>query len=385
MKIKVLETIRQGLIGGGETHLLSLVEHMDKNIFEPSVLSFTDGPMVERAKAMGLQTHVIHTERPFDVLAWRRVKQLIRNWKVDIVHAHGTRAASNVLWPAKYLGLPVIYTVHGWSFHNDQRPIVKKVRIISEKYLTDRADINISVSVSNQQTGKSYFSGFESIVIPNGIDESKFNPHRVYKNIRQEIGIPGNATLIVFVARFTNHKQPLKVIEGFYSAQQKMQGLKLLMVGDGDAKPAALELVKNLGIENDVYFQGFRSDVPDVLAAADIFALPSLWEGMAISLLEAMSMGKVVVASDVDGNSEVVRHLENGWLVGLDNIEENLANAFVTISKDDNLRKKLQEGAISTIHNRYSAAKMTKQTEEVYLKLYHEKERSRRHEYLYGI
>ena len=114
-KIKVLECIRQGQIGGGESHLLSLVENLDKSRYEPVVLSFTDGPMIERLKQMNIPVHVIPTTRPFDITKWRTVKKFIEEQKVSLVHAHGTRAASNVLQAAQSLKLPLIYTIHGWS------------------------------------------------------------------------------------------------------------------------------------------------------------------------------------------------------------------------------------------------------------------------------
>jgi glycosyltransferase involved in cell wall biosynthesis len=385
MKIQVLETIRQGMIGGGETHLLSLVEHIDKSVFEPSVLSFTEGPMVEKARSLGIKTRVIPTERPFDFRVWKSVGQLIEEWNIDLVHAHGTRAASNVLWPAKWNHLPIIYTVHGWSFHNDQKPIVKKIRILSEKYITSRTNANISVSLSNQQTGNFYLKNFESFVIPNGVDQSKFCPERLCTDIRLELGIPKDSFLVLFAARFTNHKQPLKLIGGFSRALKEVPSLRLLMVGEGDAKQEAEDLVDKLNIRDKVYFLPFRSDIPDLLAASDIFALPSLWEGMSISLLEAMSMGKVVVASNVDGNSEVVKHMENGWLVDLENIEENLAGAFVKLSRDPQLRASLQTKAMDTINDRYNTAIMTRKTEEIYCKLIDHKTQPKIRQYVYGI
>ena len=128
-KIKVLECIRQGHIGGGETHLLSLVENLDKCVFEPIVLSFTDGPMIEKLKTQGIKTFIIHTRTPFDFTKWQKVKKLLMEEQVDVVHAHGTRANSNVFWAARSLNIPVIYTVHAWSFHDDQAAWMKKVRI----------------------------------------------------------------------------------------------------------------------------------------------------------------------------------------------------------------------------------------------------------------
>ena len=174
-KIKVLECIRQGQIGGGESHLLSLVENLDKSRYEPVVLSFTDGPMIDRLKQMNIPVHVIPTTRPFDITKWRTVKKFIEEQKVSLVHAHGTRAASNVLQAAQSLKLPLIYTIHGWSFHPDQQPLVRRIRILGEKYLTSRSSLNISVSASNQQTGKDEMGkGFNSVVVNNGIDLRKF-------------------------------------------------------------------------------------------------------------------------------------------------------------------------------------------------------------------
>src|SRR5947208_2481009 len=138
-KIKILEGIRQGKIGGGESYLLSLVENLDRNLFEPVFLSFTVGPMVERLKNKGIKVYVIHTEKPFDFTVWKKVKNLIEKEQIDIVHAHGTRANSNMFWAARKAGVPLIYTCHAWSFHLDQNPLKKKLRVLSEDFLTSKA------------------------------------------------------------------------------------------------------------------------------------------------------------------------------------------------------------------------------------------------------
>ena len=94
---------------------------------------------------MDVPTKVIHTLRPFDFTKWKEVKKFIAQQKVDLVHAHGTRAASNILWAARSLKLPVIYTVHGWSFHQDQNYLVRNIRVLGEKYLTSKTNRNIPV------------------------------------------------------------------------------------------------------------------------------------------------------------------------------------------------------------------------------------------------
>ena len=149
-KIKLLECIRQGQIGGGESHLLSLIENLDKSVYEPVVLSFTDGPMIDRLKVMNIRTYVIYTETPFDFRVWKKVTDLLIKEKIELIHCHGTRAISNLFKPAKTLNIPVIYTIHGWSFHDDQNPVIKKIRVLSEKFLTSVSSTNIAVSESNK-------------------------------------------------------------------------------------------------------------------------------------------------------------------------------------------------------------------------------------------
>jgi glycosyltransferase involved in cell wall biosynthesis len=372
-KIRVLECIRQGKIGGGESHLLSLTAHLDRSRFEPVVLSFTDGPMMERLKEMGVETRLIYTEKPFDIRIWGQVKRLLQAEAPDIIHAHGTRASSNVLWAARKLGIPVIYTVHGWSFHQDQHPLVRRLRILGEKYLTERSEVNISVSASNQQSGKEMIPQFRSVVINNGIDQQKFDPERAYSDIRAELGIARDSVVVLFIARFTAHKQPLILIRAFARALTMLQGigaagLHLLMVGDGDEKDAGVALARELGLEDKISFQAFRQDVPDVLHAADIFVLPSLWEGLPIGLLEAMAMRKAVIGTRVDGTREVLQDGDNGLMVEPGDVD-GLAAAIVRLAADRELRESLRARAFQTVRQRFDAATMTREIESIYSKV----------------
>jgi glycosyltransferase involved in cell wall biosynthesis len=365
-RIRVLECIRQGQIGGGESHLLSLVENIDRTKFDPVVLSFTDGPMVERLNTLGVKTTIIHTLKPFDVSKWKRVKEWIRSEKIDLIHAHGTRANSNILWAARSLGIPVVYTIHGWSFHDDQNPVVKKVRVLGEKYLTSKSTLNISVSQSNKETGHKYFNGFRSVVVNNGINTNVFNPERDFKNIRRELNIPQNAKLVLFLARFTHQKQPIVLLKAFIEAAKKDENLFLLMVGDGEQKQEAIQIFETSEFKNRIILSPFRQDVPDILAAADIFVLASLWEGLPIALLEAMSMGKAIIASKVDGTREILRHKENGFLIETDNLQQNLTNSLLELSSKHQLRSELQKNARQTVKDRFNAADMTRQIEKIY-------------------
>ena len=141
------------------------------------------------------------------------------------------------------------------------------------------------------------------------------------------------------------------------------------MVGDGELKEEAVKLISKLKLDYKVILQPFRQDVPDLLAGSDIFVLPSLWEAFPIALLEAMSMGKAVIGSNVDGTPEMVEHGENGLLIGLDKLEENLAASLILLCTDKNLREQLQRNAIKSIYNTYNVETLARKNQEIYSRL----------------
>jgi glycosyltransferase involved in cell wall biosynthesis len=365
-KIKVLQAIRQGQVGGGESHILSLVKHIDKNRFEPVVLSFTYGQMITELNNSGIENFVIPSEKAFDFAKWKKVKKLMQEEQIDLVHIHGTRATSNIYWAAKNLGLPVIYTIHGWSFHDDQSLLVKKSRILFEKWITQKTDCNISVSASNQKTGQENISHFKSTVVYNGIDLEKFNPGNLErKSVRHKLNIPADSLVISFIGRMTLQKNPLGLIRAFKKVVAEQPKAILLMVGDGDMKKEAMDLSKNIGLGKSVVFEDFRTDVADILFSSDVYCLPSLWEGFPIGLLEAMAMSKPVIATQVDGSREIIRHNKNGILIEPKN-EEMLVEALLELIKNKNLRIELGKAARQTITQNFDVCKMTKKIESLY-------------------
>jgi len=364
-KIRVLETIRQGQIGGGETHVLDLVQALDKNRFEPMVLSFTPGPMIDRLATMGVQTHVIETERPFDVRKWGQVRQLLQREKIDLVHAHGTRAHSNTYWAARRLRVPIIYTVHGWSFHTDQAPLLRRAYQVTEKLLMAQADLTICVSESNQRDGREFSAMARSVVIKNGINLQRFDPSQPSHDVRAELGIAPDVLLVGYIARITAQKDPFTLLRAVAALPQTLN-VKFLLVGNGDLKVQAQQLARELRIESRVVFTDFRQDVPAVLQAIDIYCLPSLWEGLPIGVLEAMAMGKAVVASDLAANREVITPGVSGLLVP-PQAPARLAAAIQQLAADQALRRRLGALAYQAIRAGFTVEEMTRQVERHYL------------------
>jgi glycosyltransferase involved in cell wall biosynthesis len=367
-KIRVLQTIRQGKIGGGESHVLDLVATLDRAKFDPLVLAFTDGPMITALQNMQVPAHVIESEKAFDITVWKQVKRFMQQQQVDIVHVHGTRANTNVLWAARSLQLPLVYTIHGWSFHEGLHPVMKHARIAAERYITRKAHVNICVSESNRQTGLKAFGGFNAEVIKNGVNPQKFDPAAQYPDVRSACGIPAHHLVVGYIARMTLQKDPVGMVRAFATVAAQAQDVTLLMVGGGELKQAAVDTALSLGISHRVVFQDFRQDVPAVLHAMDIYCLPSLWEGFPIGVLEAMAMGKAVIATDVDGTREAVDHEKNGLLVPASD-GAALASSIIRLTKDFALRKRLQQHAIDTIRSTYNVTGMTRNIEAIYEKL----------------
>ena len=363
--IRVLEVIRQGKVGGGESHLISLIENINQSRYVITVLSFTEGPMVDHLLAINARVRVIATERAFDLRVWSSVKNIITEECIDVIHVHGTRAYTNVVGPARQLRIPVVYTVHGWSFHDDQSYWTKKGRLFCEKLFVRLSYYTILVSQSDKITGEKHFGQFRSLVIPNGVDTKKFSPTRPLEDLRTEYKVSPEATLIGYIARITYQKDPLGMIEGFRQAIRQAPDLRLLMVGEGELLEQAQQKVRQLGLEGVVWFSSFRSDIPAILKAIDIYCLPSLWEGMPIGLLEAMAMGKAVIATRVNGSEEVIQHQKNGLLIESQQPQQ-LAEAILRLKSDKALRKAMQRSALATVSEKYSVDRMTRATEDVY-------------------
>ena len=138
-----------------------------------------------------------------------------------------------------------------------------------------------------------------------------------------------------------------------------------LFVGNGDLKAEVLALASELGVRKKIIFDDFRQDIPDVLQAIDIYCLPSLWEGLPIGLLEAMSMKKAVVATPVDGTKEAITHNKNGFLVPCKD-DEKLAKAILKLADDKEKIKNFGEKAYQTVLERFTLPVMAKEVEAIY-------------------
>lgn len=365
-KIRILHTIRQGKIGGGETHVIDLVQNLNKDKFESYVLSFSPGPMVDKLKDMNIEVFVIPTTTPFDLTTWKRVSNIIKDRKIDVIHAHGTRAYSNTFYSSRLNRIPTIYTVHGWSFHPDQNPLVRWIRIVCEGFLIKRAHQTIFVSETNYNEAVRYYGKIKGKVVRNGINQLKFDPDRVFDNFREEFGLSEDVFLIGFIARVTKQKNPMVLLDVISELPDEFN-VKFLVIGDGDLKSEMVSRAERLGVMEKIIFIDSRGDVENILKAIDVYCLPSLWEGLSIGLLEAMAMKKTVIVSNIGANIEVIDHLNNGLVI--QPTAKDLADKITDLYNDRERGKQLGENAFLTINDDFNIKNMVEKIGEIYCSL----------------
>lgn len=365
--IKVLHVIRQGLIGGGESHVLTLVDKLDKNFVSSFVLSFTDGPMVDRLKSMGIPVAVIPVKHPLDWRLFFQVRKTLNEWGIQLIHAHGSRACAFMVLLTVLKRIKMVYTIHGWSFHPDQTFWVKFFRKTWERIITQLTTINICVSDSNLDTGKALYAGFKAKVIRYGIDLKRFSSAHEFINYRKEWDVPNDAKLILYAARMTIQKQPLVALEAFNYAAAQNERLYMVMAGGGELLDQVKDKLEILPCRDRIRLKPFYTDMPGVLHAADIFILPSLWEGLPIALLEAMAMGKIVLASAVDGTKELIQDRHNGILLNVSGqLGRDMGESIMEVVSDDFLFKNLSSQARTTIEVTYNSNLMADYIKDVY-------------------
>ena len=364
--LTIAHLIRQGKIGGGESHVLSLVSRLDPKKFRSIVISFTDGPMIDALNKMGITNYVVPTTIPFNPLVKNKVTQILSEEKASVVHAHGTRAASNVFRSASELNLPLVYTVHGWSFHPNQGKLLFTARNTSERFLISKADHTICVSEANLAEGSSYFPMQSASVIHNGVDFTRFNPeNNMRDSIRKECGIPTDSFCVAYIVRMTVQKDPLNMVRAAAIAAEKDANIHFLMAGDGPLLEAAKQLAQELNVYHRISFPGFRTDVPELLSACDAYALSSLWEGLPIGIIEAMGMEKPCVVSDIAANAELIEDGKHGYLVPMQNAEV-LADGLLKLSLNPEQSKAMGKAASVKALKMFDLGLMAQKVEKVY-------------------
>ncbi len=365
-RIKILQTIRQAHFGGGETHLKNLVLNLDHEKFESVILTFKKGSLYDEFRESGLSTYCFETNIPFNLTLINRINDIIKNEEIDIVHAHGTRGASNSILNALFNNIPFVYTVHGWSFHSELSILNYFIRKNIERFICKSAAKVICVSNANLKQA-SFIKPSKRALIYNGVDTNIFK-QLDKKEIRENYGLAERDFVIGFLVRLNYQKNPLTVLKACKILMNKYDNVKILIAGEGELKDEVDSFIKNENIGGRVIHFPFRKDVVEMLNAIDLYLLPSFWEGLPYGLIEAMAVKIPAVASNVDGIPEVIQNYFNGILVQPNDVEQ-IADATEKLMIDNELYSKLSKNARDTIVEKFSLSKMVSETEKIYEEL----------------
>jgi len=328
MTTKVLHPITRLIIGGAQENTMLTAQLLRADGWEVDVVSGpqtgSEGSLIETVRERGipliLEPTLVREVNPVkDFLAIFRLARLMRQGKYSIVHTHSSKAGIVGRWAAKLAGVPIIvHTVHGWGHHDYQHPLVRAYYILLEKITLPITDKLIAVTGKDIDKGLRDGIGKRSdyLVIRSGIELDRFgHPQVPRETTRAAWGIPADAPLIGSVTRLSPQKAPLDFVRAAALVAQRYPNAYFMMVGDGPLRGEVEQLATELGIANRLVLTGLRRDVPELLAAFDLFALSSLWEGLPRVLLQAMATSLPVVATACDGSAEAIETGVNGFLV----------------------------------------------------------------------
>ncbi len=278
-----------------------------------------DGPLLDDARAAGLRVVAVPMARSLSPLAqWRALRamvRLLRAERPDLVHAHMPISGFVTRLAARIAGVPrVAYTCHGFLF-NQPGPWPRRALGLVMEWLGGRmTDITLTVSIEEAGDARRLWIARRAIAVGNGRDPVRFCPDPAARaRIRAVLGVAESRVVVVIVSRLVRHKGHQELLQ----AMRSVPGAELWVVGnrlpsDHGPDPTALFAQVPPGA---VRLLGYRTDIPAVLAAADIFALPSHFEGLPMSVIEAMLTGLPVVATRIRGPREQVVDGETGLLV----------------------------------------------------------------------
>jgi len=335
-----------------------------------------DTTFVERVEAAGVPVVIVPMRRGIhpwtDWRAYVRLLGLVRHSQYDVVHAHSSKAGVVGRLSARRAGVPaVVYTPNAFAFLGAPNRSLHWLYCSSERWLGQRVtDAVICVSQSERRLAdqQAISPSDRLVLIENAIDASPFDPAIDPARAKSALGLDADRPVVGYVGRLARQKGIGCLIEAARKVVAVVETAQFVLVGEGELDRVVRQMVSKYGLADHVMLAGHRMDIPQVLAALDLFVLPSLYEGLPYTLMEAMAAGRAVIATDVGGNHDLVRHGETGILVPPNN-GAVLADAVVRLLTASDERNRLGEAALAAARARPTPEEMTRQVIELYYRL----------------
>ncbi len=354
-RINLLFVLLQMATGGAEKVALTIAEHLDRSLFRVYIASFEGGALADRFGEASEAVFHVPRRNGRDPKTVLLLSRIIRENHIDVINCHHY-ASFFYSWLAARLARAgrIVYTEHSAGEVEDIRHI-HKFLCNSLFFKKTGAIVGVSQEIGDAFTTR--FPAAEGIVtsIPNGVDVRKFaEAGGRRERLRESFGLSPDDFAIGTIANFRRVKNHLCLLRAFALLGTANPGARLVFVGRGyaddgeNSEKEVREYVQTHGLEDRVLFAGYREDIADILKSLDLFCLPSVSEGLPVSVLEAMAAGVPVVGSNVRGIKEVVRHGRTGLLFP-SNDETGLARAIESLMGDVGARNRLTEEALSYV------------------------------------
>ena len=370
---KIVHLITRLELGGAQQIALFCVEHLDRTRFRVGLWAGEGGILDARAREIGaadvrILPWLVHPIAPVrDVAAVMRLASMLRD--VDLLHTHSSKAGMLGRAAARLAGVPgVVHTVHGWSFNDAQPEATRRLYVEAERAAARVTDRIVCVAQSDRDRGLASGIGHASQyrIVRAGIDPSLYvAPPGAREGLRAAIGAAPEDVVVGSIANFKPQKGPLDFVEAARLARLRDRRLRFVFAGDGELRAAVERAIAGADLGGAVHLLGWRDDVPELLAAMDIFLLTSLFEGLPRVVLQAMAASVPVVATDTGGVSEVVVDGETGLLVPPGN-PAAAAEAIVALAHDAETRRKFAAAARYRLGDEFDIRRMVRDLEDLY-------------------
>ncbi len=368
-RLRILHTNFHKYMVGESKRILANVYGLHQCGHYVVLASPPESAVIKQAKEMGLHTFTeVQFNSGFRPLSFLKdmlaLKRLIEQDKINIVHTHGSKDS----WSGALAARLAVGNVRVARTRHNHYPVS---RHLFNKWLYRRLThrlVAISEYIKAGFTRDNFIPEGKISLIYSAVDVAEYNPLQDGRVFRAELGISGDEQLVGMVAFII----PRKGHEYFLAAaikilQAEKTKVKFVIVGDGnDALEAELkQKVQQAGLSRRILFTGFRKDIKSVLAGLDIFVLPTLEEALGLAFVEALAMKKPVVATQVGGVPEIVRHHETGLLVPPRNAD-SLAEAITSLLHDKKLAGRLAENGRRLVEAEFSTKALVEKTAKLY-------------------
>jgi len=344
---KVIHVITKLELGGAQKVVLMTLERLPRDRYEVGLITGPEGLLVDWASRIEdlnrfwLPSFVREVRPLQDVKTLFSLYRLFRRERPHIVHTHSSKAGILGRWAAKLAGVPLIFhTVHGFAFHDFQRPIVKRVYVWLERITARITTRLIVVSYANAEKGERHqvFKREHWTLCRAAISVQEFMLPAPRRRKLQEWGIPGDRLIVGMIACLKPQKAPVDFVNVAARVLKESKEAHFVLAGDGELRPEVEKRIKELGIADHFTLLGWQNDMPEVYRNLDIVALTSLWEGLPCVFSEAMAAELPVVATNVDGAREAILNGDNGFLHEPRDIE-GMAGSLMKLLKEPQLRQ----------------------------------------------